>query len=54
MSLSLIDCVILGLLVNTFTADDKYPVLYRENVTMPTQMQLSQKQKTFSKFFDAF
>ena len=45
---------ILGLLVNTLAADEKYPVLNRENLTIPIQMQLSQKQKTFSQFFAAF
>ena len=45
---------ILGLLVNTLAADEKYPVLNRDNLTIPIQMQLSQKQKTFSEFFDGF
>ena len=45
---------ILGLLVNTLAADEKYPVLSRDNLTIPIQMQLSQKQKTFSQFFAAF
>ena len=39
---------ILGLLVNTLAADEKYPVLNRDNLTIPIQMQLSQKQKKFS------
>ena len=47
-------CQILGLPVNTLAADEKYPVLNRDNLTMPIQMQLSQKQKTFSQFFAAF
>ena len=47
-------CQILGLLVNTLAADEKYPVLNRDNLTIPIQMQLSQKQKTFSEFFAAF
>ena len=34
--------------------DEKYPVLNRENLTIPIQMQLSQKQKTFSQFLGAF
>ena len=42
---------ILGLLVNTLAADDRYPVVNKENLTIPIQMQLSQKQNTFSKFF---
>ena len=35
-------------------ADDKYPFLNREKLTIPIQMQLSQKQKIFSEFFAAF
>ena len=45
---------ILGLLVNTLAADEKYPVLIRYNLTIPIQMQLLQKQKRFSKCFGAF
>ena len=45
---------ILGLLVNTLAADEKYPVLNRDNLTIPIQMQLSQKQKKFSDFFAPF
>ena len=47
----LFTCQILGLLVNTSAADEKYPVLNRDNLTLLIQMQLSQKQKTFSHFF---
>ena len=50
----LLKCQILGLLVNTLATDEKYPVPNRENLTIPIQMQLSQKQKTFSQFFAAF
>ena len=50
----LLTCKILGLLVNTLAADEKYPVLNRDNLTIPIQMELSQKQKTFSEFFAAF
>ena len=50
----LLTCQILGLLVNTLAADEKYPLLKRDNLTIPIQMQLSQKQKTFSQFFAAF
>ena len=50
----LLTCQILGLLVNTLAANEKYPVLNRDNLTIPIQMQLSQKQKTFSQFFAAF
>ena len=35
-------------------ADEKYPVLNRDNSTIPIQMQLSQKQKTLSQFLVAF
>ena len=44
----------LGLLVNTLAADLQHPVLNRDNLTIPIQMQLSQKQKTFSQFLCAF
>ena len=50
----LVLCKILGLFVNTLTDDDKYSLLYRDNLTQPIQMLLSQKQKTFSQFFCAF
>ena len=50
----LLTCQILGLLVNTLAADEKYRVLNRENLTIPIQMQLSHKQKTFSQFFATF
>ena len=42
------------LLVNTLAAEGKYPVLNRGNLTIPIQMQLSQKQKTFFQFSTAF
>ena len=42
---------ILRLFVNTLTADDKQYMLNRENLTQPIEMQLSQKQKSFSEFF---
>ena len=45
---------ILGLLVNIFAADEKYPVLNRDNLTTSIQMQLSQKWKAFYKLFAAF
>ena len=45
---------ILRLFVNTFTADDKHYLLNRENLAQRIQMQLSQKQKTFSEFSFAF
>ena len=45
---------IVRLLVNTFPADEEYPVLNRDNLTLPIQMQLSQKNKTCCQFFTAF
>ena len=42
------------LFVNTLTADDKHYLLNRNNLTPPIQMQLSQKQKTFSQVFFGF
>ena len=43
----LFTCQILGLLLNTLAANEKYPVLNTHNLTIPIQMQLSQKQKSF-------
>ena len=45
---------ILGLLFNTFAADEKYLVFHRDNLTIPIQLQLSGKKITFSQFFAAF
>ena len=50
----LVLCKISGLFLNTLTDDDKYCLLYRDNLTQPIQILLSQKKKTFSKFFSAF
>ena len=36
------------------TVDDKHYLLNRDNLTQPIQMQLYQKQKSFSEFFFAF
>ena len=47
----LVICKVLGLFVNTLTADDKYSLLNRDNLTQPIHMQLSQKQKNFLEFF---
>ena len=44
----LLTCLIFGLLGNTLASDGKYPVLNKDHLTIPIQMQLSQKQKTFS------
>ena len=35
-------------------ADEKNPVLNKDNLMIPIQTQLSQKQKTFSEFFAPF
>ena len=40
--------------VDTLTADDKYSLLNRDNLTQPIRTSLSQKHKAFSKFFLAF
>ena len=45
---------ILGVFVNTLTADGKYPVQDCQNLQLPIQMQLSQKRETFSEFFLPF
>ena len=45
---------ILGLFVNTLTVDEKHSLLNRDNLMQPIQIQLSEKQKTFSGFFFAF
>ena len=50
----LVLCKSLRLLVKTLTEDEKYSLLYRENLTEPIQILLSQKRKTFSQFFCAF
>ena len=50
----LLTCQYLGLLLNTLAAEEKYALLNKDNITIPIQMQLSQKQKTFSEFFASF
>ena len=40
--------------VNTLTADDKYSLLNRHNLTQQFRTQLSQKQKAFPEFFLGF
>ena len=50
----LVLCKFLRLLVKTLTDDEKYSLLYRENLTQPIQILLSQKRKTFSQVFSAF
>ena len=50
----LLTCQISGELVKTLTADEKYLVLKRDNLTVPIPMQLFKKEKTFSLYFAAF
>ena len=50
----LVLCEILGLFVNTLSEDDRYCLLYKDNLLQPIQILLSQKQKTFSQFFSPF
>ena len=50
----LVLCKFLRLLVKTLTDDEKYSLVYRENLTQPIQILLTQKRKTFSPFFSAF
>ena len=50
----LVLCKFLRLLVKTLTDDEKYSLLYRENLMQPIQILLSEKPKTFSEFFSAF
>ena len=44
---------ILRLFVFTLTVNDKHYMHNRDNLTQPIQIQLSEKQKTFSEFFFA-
>ena len=50
----LVLCKFLRLLVKTLTDDEKYSLLYRENLIQAIQILLSEKRKTFSQFFSAF
>ena len=45
---------ILRLFPDVLGANDKYSVLNRDKLTIPIQMQLYQKQKTFAQFFSEF
>ena len=48
---SLVIHKILTLFVKTWTVDENYYLLNRDNLMQPIQTQLSRKQKTFSYFF---
>ena len=50
----LVLCQISRLFVNTLTADGKYSLLNRSNLTQPIQILLSQKQNIFYEFFSTF
>ena len=50
----LVLCQILSLFVNTLTDNDKYSLLYWDNLRYSNQILLSQKQKRFSRFFSEF
>ena len=45
---------ILGLFYNILAANDKPPVVNRDNLIISIEIQLSQKQKTLSQLFSAF
>ena len=47
-------CDFLGLLVNTLATDEKYPLLNRDNLTIPIQIHLSEKQITIPQFLVVF
>ena len=50
----LVICKISRLFPNTLSADRKYFLVNRDNLTQPIHMQVSRKEKTFSQFFAAF
>ena len=50
----LVICKISRLIPNTLSAEGKYSLFNRGNLTQRIQMQLCRKQKTFSEFFSAF
>ena len=50
----LLTCEILGQFVNILAVHGKYPLLNRDTLLIPIQMQLSKKQNTFSEFLAAF
>ena len=46
----LLTCKILGLPVGTWAANERYLFLHRDNLTIPTEVQLSQKKKSLHNF----
>ena len=53
-NVSLVIHKVLKIFVNTLTVDEKHYLVNRDNLTEPIQVELSQKQKTFSEFSFAF
>ena len=49
----LVICKVLRMFVNIWTADDKRFLLKRDKLRQKIQMQVSEKQKTFSEFFSS-
>ena len=47
----LVICKLSRLFPNTLSADGRYSLLNRDNLTQPIQMKLSRNQKSFSQFF---
>ena len=50
----LVLCKFLRPLVKTLTDDEKYSLLYRDNLTQPIQILLTEKQKSFSHFLSTY
>ena len=50
----LVLCNFLRLFLKILIDDEKYSLLYRDNLTLPIQILFSRKQKTFSELFSAF
>ena len=50
----LVLCKFLRLFFNTLTDDEKYSLLYRDNLTQPIHILLTEKQKPFSHLSSAF
>ena len=54
IELEKVSLTVMSNLVNTLAADEIHPVLNRDNLRIPIQIQLSEKQKKFSIVFAAF
>ena len=53
-NVSLVIHKVLRIFVDTLTVDEKHYLVNRDNLTEPIQVELSQKQKSFSEFSFAF